>query len=79
MLAKARLQQWLRKDRAFLSWQRELERDAREWRESSLEPSGRDEGRLLRGRRLEGAERWQSERGRDLGEAEREFVRPAWI
>ena len=75
----ARLQQWLRKDRAFLSWQRELERDAREWRESSLEPSGRDEGRLLRGRRLEGAERWQSERGRDLGEAEREFVRPAWI
>jgi len=69
----ARLQQWLRKDRAFLSWQRELEREAREWRDTG-EASGRDEGRLLRGRRLEEAERWQKERGRDLGEAEREFV-----
>ena len=70
----SRLQQWLRKDRAFLSWQRELERDAREWRDSSPEPSSRDEGRLLRGRRLEEAERWQKERGRDLGEGEREFI-----
>ena len=26
----ARLQRWLKKDRAFLSWQRELERDAQE-------------------------------------------------
>ncbi len=69
----ARLQRWLKKDRAFLSWQRELEKDAREWRETG-EPSRRDEGRLLRGRRLEEAERWQSERGRDLGEAEREFL-----
>ena len=70
----ARLQHWLKKDRAFLSWQRELEKDAREWRDTG-EASGRDEGRLLRGRRLEEAERWQSERGRDLGEGEREFIR----
>ena len=71
----ARLQRWLKKDRAFLSWQRELEREAREWRETSTgEASGRDEGRLLRGRRLEEAERWQKERGRDLGEGEREFI-----
>jgi WD40 repeat protein len=70
----ARLQLWLKKDRAFLSWQRELEKDAREWWETSPEAIGRDEGRLLRGRRLEEAERWQKERGRDLGEGEREFV-----
>ena len=70
----ARLQRWLKKDRAFLSWQRELERDAREWRVSSPDVAGRDEGRLLRGRRLEEAERWQKERGRDLGEGEREFI-----
>ena len=68
-----RLQQWLRKDRAFLSWQRELEKDAREWRDAG-EASRRDEGRLMRGRRLEEAERWQKERERDLGEGEREFV-----
>ena len=69
----ARLQHWLKKDRAFLSWQRELEREAREWRDTG-EASGRDEGRLLRGRRLEEAERWQKDRGRDLGEGELEFL-----
>ncbi len=69
----ARLQRWLKKDRAFLSWQRELEKDAREWRDTG-EASGRDEGRLLRGRRLEEAEKWQKERERDLGEGEREFI-----
>jgi NifU-like protein involved in Fe-S cluster formation len=70
----ARLQRWLKKDRAFLSWQRDLEKDAREWRDTG-EPSGRDDGRLLRGRRLEEAERWQKERRRDLGEGEQEFVK----
>jgi uncharacterized delta-60 repeat protein len=71
----ARLQRWLKKDRSFLAWERELEKDAREWRETSPEDvSGRDDGRLLRGRRLEEAERWQKERERDLGEAEREFI-----
>ena len=70
----ARLQQWLKKDRAFLSWQRELEKEAREWRGTSSEIVGRDEGRLLRGRRLEEGERWQKERGNDLGEGEREFI-----
>jgi len=71
----ARLQRWLKKDRSFLAWERELEKNAREWRETSPgDISGRDEGRLLRGRRLEEAERWHKERERDLGEAEREFV-----
>ena len=71
----ARLQRWLKKDRSFLAWERELEKDAQEWRETSPEDvTGRDEGRLLRGRRLEEAERWQKERERDLGEAEREFL-----
>ena len=72
----ARLQRWLKKDRSFLAWQRGLEKEAREWKETSPGyVSGRDEGRLLRGRRLEEAERWQRERERDLGEAEREFVK----
>lgn len=71
----ARLQRWLKKDRSFLAWQRGLEKEAREWRETSPgDLSGRDEGRLLRGRRLEEAERWHQERQRYLGEAEREFV-----
>jgi WD40 repeat protein len=70
----ARLQRWLKKDRAFLSWERELEKDAREWRESSPGPSSRDEGRLLRGRRLEEAERWKKERVRDLSDVEQEFL-----
>lgn len=51
-----------------------MEWDSREWRETSPEPSGRDDGRLLRGRKLEEAERWQKERWRDLGEGEQEFV-----
>jgi WD40 repeat protein len=71
----ALLQRWLKKDRAFLAWERELEKDAREWQQTSpSDLSGRDEGRLLRGRRLEEAERWQKERERDLGEADQEFI-----
>ncbi|MBN1236651.1 MAG: trypsin-like peptidase domain-containing protein, partial [Methanotrichaceae archaeon] len=71
----ARLQRWLKKDRSFLAWERELERDAREWKETSAgDVSGRDEGRLLRGRRLEEAEGWHKEREKDLGEVEREFI-----
>ena len=71
----ARLQRWLKKDRSFLAWQRELEKNVREWRETSpKDVSGRDEGRLLRVRRLEEADGWLKERERDLGEAEREFI-----
>jgi hypothetical protein len=68
----ARLQRWLKKDRAFLSWQRSW--SGKHGSGDTGEASGRDEGRPLRGRRLEEAERWQKERGKDLGEAEREFV-----
>ena len=77
----ARLQRWLKKDRAFLSWQRELEREAREWRETSTgEASGRDEGRLLRGRRLEEAERWlRGERAGIWARGSGSSCRPAWI
>ena len=64
----ARLRRWLKKDRSFLSWKRELETDAREWKETSPEDvSGRDEGRLLRGLRLNEAERWLADREDDLG------------
>jgi WD40 repeat protein len=71
----ARLRRWLKKDRSFLSWKRELETDAREWKETSPEDVyGRDEGRLLRGRRLDEAERWHKERERDLGETQRVFI-----
>jgi len=37
----ARLQRWLKKDRSFLSWERELEKDAREWRDPSPEDATR--------------------------------------
>ena len=75
----ARLQRWLKKDRSFLAWERELEKDAREWRETSPgDVSGRDEGRLLRGRRLEEAERWHKERERDLERRSGSSSLPAW-
>ncbi len=71
----ALLQRWLKKDRSFLAWERELEKDAREWQQTSpSDLSGRDEGRLLRGSRLDEAERWQKEREKDLGEADQEFI-----
>jgi WD40 repeat protein len=69
------LQQWLKEDNSFLKWKRELEKDAREWRETSPnEISERDEGSLRRGQRLDESEEWLSERGSDLSEAEREFI-----
>jgi hypothetical protein len=70
-----RLQRWLNKDRSFLSWERELERDALEWKDTSPDNADkRDEGRLLRGLQLGEAERWLEERKDDLSEAEIEFI-----
>ena len=77
----ARLQRWLKKDRAFLSWQRELEREAREWRETSHgEASGRDDGQAAAGTQAggggalaEGAGQGSGRRGAGVRR------RPAWI
>jgi WD40 repeat protein len=71
----ARLRQWLKDDRDFLAWKRELEKDAKEWTQTShKEAILLDEGLLLRGRKLNDAERWLQERGMDLGYKEREFI-----
>jgi WD40 repeat protein len=64
-----RLRQWLREDRSFLAWDRELEKKAAAWEEGK-----RDEGRLLRGLDLSEAESWRENRGRDLGEAEERLI-----
>jgi len=71
----AQLQNWLKKDRSFLAWERELEKDARAWKETSPgDASQRDNGRLLRGLRLSEAERWSQERSSDLDDTELEFL-----
>jgi WD40 repeat protein len=71
----ARLQRWLKKDRSFLAWERELEKDAQEWKDTSPQDAAkRDDGRLLRGLRLGEAERWLKERKGDLNEAEIDYV-----
>jgi Novel STAND NTPase 1 len=71
----ARLQRWLKKDRSFLSWERELEKDARERRDTSQHDAARrDEGRLLRSLRLSEAERWINERQNDLNKTEIDFI-----
>ncbi len=70
-----RLKRWLKKDRSFLAWERELEKDAQEWKETSPDDvARRDDGRLLRGLRLSEAERWLKERKNDFNEFEIEFI-----
>jgi hypothetical protein len=71
----SRLRQWLKEDRSFLAWDRKIEREAKEWKETSPEDaSNRDEGRLLRGLRLLEAESWCKDRLIDIGELEGEFI-----
>ena len=64
-----RLRQWLREDRSFLAWKREMEKKAEAWEEGK-----RDEGRLLRGLDLGEAQRWLEERSNDIGEKEQRYI-----
>jgi hypothetical protein len=62
-------------DKSFLSWERDLEREAQGWKDTSPEDAAkRDDGRLLRGLRLVEAERWLKQRKNDLIETERSFI-----
>jgi WD40 repeat protein/DNA-binding SARP family transcriptional activator len=64
------LQAWMEEDRAFRTWQERLRTAVRQW-----ERTGQDEGALLRGAPLAEAEGWLAERGEELGEGERSFIR----
>ena len=64
-----RLRGWLDDDRDGLRLHRHLGVSAEAW-----ETSGRDEGELYRGGRLEAAEAWAKEHGEDLNEAESAFL-----
>ncbi len=64
------LRAWMDADRAFRTWQERLRAALRGW-----ETSDRDEGALLRGAPLARAEGWLAERGDELSEPERHFIR----
>ncbi len=65
-----RLREWMRADRAFRAWQERLRSLLAQW-----SASNRDEGGLLRGALLVGAEGWLAERETEVGQAERDFIR----
>jgi len=65
-----RLQEWMRANRTFRAWQERLRGMMQQW-----EANNRDDGALLRGALLVGAEGWLAEREAEIGGAEREFIR----
>lgn len=65
-----RLREWMRANRNFRAWQERLRGMLQQW-----EASGHDEGALLRGALLVGAEGWLAERESEIGQAERNFIR----
>jgi Tol biopolymer transport system component/energy-coupling factor transporter ATP-binding protein EcfA2 len=70
------LERWLKEDRIFLAWCQEIEGQVHAWVESAPDlPKRRDSERLLRGRALAVAERWLVERGEDLQDRVRSFIR----
>ncbi|MDW8327100.1 MAG: serine/threonine-protein kinase, partial [Anaerolineales bacterium] len=64
-----RLREWMRANRNFRAWQERLRGMMQQW-----EASGHDEGALLRGALLVGAEGWLAERETEIGQAERDFI-----
>jgi hypothetical protein len=70
----ARLRQWLKEDRSFLAWDREMEKRAHAWEETSPDKSKRDEGRLLRGLDLGEAQRWLEKRSNDIGQQQQGYI-----
>jgi WD40 repeat protein len=70
------LKQWLAEDRRFLSWRQKLEEKIQGWIASNAaDLFERDVYRLLGGRDLVEALDWLADRGADLGQAERDFIR----
>lgn len=65
----SRLREWMRANRNFRAWQERLRGMLQQW-----EASQRDEGALLRGALLVGAEGWLAEREAEIGQAERDFI-----
>jgi WD40 repeat protein/DNA-binding SARP family transcriptional activator len=63
------LQDWMKADRAFRTWQERLRAALRQWQET-----GQDKGAMLRGAPLAEAEGWLGERGDELSDAEKAFV-----
>jgi uncharacterized protein YjbI with pentapeptide repeats len=64
------LQEWMKGDRTFRTWQEQLRAVMRQW-----ENSGNDRGVLLRGFPLDEAKDWLERRLADMNKAEREFIR----
>jgi hypothetical protein len=64
-----RLNEWINRDRAFISWQRQIRLNIDLW---LADPS--DDGPLLRGGMLARAEDWLASRGDDLSADERRYV-----
>src|SRR5207302_4529692 len=60
---------WINRDRAFLSWLRQIKSNIELW---SVDPA--DEGPLLRGGMLAQASDWLAHRGDDLSPAERSYI-----
>jgi hypothetical protein len=60
---------WINRDRAFLSWLRQIKSNIELW---SADPA--DEGPLLRGGMLAQASDWLARRGDDLSPAERSYI-----
>ena len=69
-----RLRRWLDKDRQFLTWQQELERQRQRWEEDSAEGGVRDTGKLLRGGDLDTALQFQHESDARLTDEQRAFI-----
>ncbi|GHP00550.1 hypothetical protein KSF_105970 [Reticulibacter mediterranei] len=69
------LHRWIEEDRSFLSWRQEFEKRVQLWVETDPADSLlRDEGRLLRGRDLDEAERWMAERVLDFDLTQQDFI-----
>ncbi|MCS6909066.1 MAG: protein kinase [Anaerolineales bacterium] len=66
----SRLREWMQANRNFRAWQERLRGMMQQW-----EAAGHDEGALLRGALLVGAEGWLAERESEIGQAERDFIR----
>jgi WD40 repeat protein len=68
-----RLQEWLREDRRFLSWQQDMERQRAKWVLSG--PAGaRDEGWLLHGHDLQVARDFQTSHAMVIGGEQAEYI-----
>ena len=65
-----RLNKWLEENRDFLQWREQLRFQITQWQEKK-----KDKGTLLRGAPLADARGWLKERGEELNEQEKKFIR----